>query len=331
MRMYWLRLTKDDGTVLNQYLSQNPDGSNNGAALKIEFDIPAYAYGNPAGGAHIKVSGVNFADIQQANNLNTANGTKEEPRGANVELWGGMAKGLPLANPAQAGLLLKGQVTQAWGNWQGRETSLELVVNYKAGSPSQPVNLSWNWLKGTTLQAAITQTLQTAYPKSVITGALSDSLVYTETQPGVYRTLDEFGRYILDTSHAVIPSPDYLGAQIIPTPEGFFLFDGTTLPAPKAISYYDLIGAPTWLQLLTIQFQAVLRADLKVGDLVTMPEGANPVNTENNFSQYRNKNPFQGTFQIVNIRHLGDSRQTSAASWVTVVEANSTQSLVLAS
>ena len=323
MRAYWLRMTKDDGTVLKQYVSQNPDGSNNGAALKVEFDIPAYAYGTPAANAHIKVSGVNYADIQQSSNLATANTDASGPRGANVEFWGGMAKGLPLANPAQYGLLLKGQVVQCWGNWQGRETSLEIIVAYKPGTQAQPVNLAWNWLQGTTLQTAITQTLQTAYPGAVITGTLSDSLVYTETQPGNYQTLDQFARYVIDTSHAIIPSTTYVGAQITQTPAGFYLYDGTKDPAAKAISYYDLIGAPTWLDVLNIQFKCVLRADLKVGDIVTMPAGTNAVNAENNFSQYRNKNPFQGTFRVNNIRHLGDSRQATADAWVTVIDASS--------
>lgn len=320
MRYYWLRLTKDDGTVLRQYTSLKPDDSTDGAALKIEFDIPVYAYGIPAGGAHIKVSGVNFADIQQASDFATSNSTPGNPRGANITLMGGMSKGLPLANPAQAGLLLSGQVQQCWGNWQGTETSLELVAFAKPFTRSQPANLSFNWQQGQTLQEAVTRTLTNAYPGSIITGGFTSSLVYTEDQPGFYQTLEQFSSYVLDASQSVIQTDGYIGAQIRATPAGFELFDGSTLKAPKAISFLDLIGQPTWIDVATLQVRTVLRADLNVNDLITLPVGTNAINQQNNYAQNRNRGSFQGTFMVNNIRHLGDSRQPGGDSWVTVLE-----------
>lgn len=320
MRFYWLRLTKDDGTLLNQYTSLKPDGSVDGGALKLELDVQEFAYGIPGSPSHIKVSGVNFADIRQANNLATANSKPGNPRGANVTLLAGMSKGLPLANPGQSGLILAGQVQQCWGNWQGRETSLELVVTSKQFTRDQPANLSFNWEKGQTLQDAVTRTLTTAYPGAIITGSFSSTLVYTETQPGFYQTLEQFAAYVLAASQSVILTEGYLGAQIRATPTGFELFDGSTLKSPKAISFLDLIGQPTWLDILTLQARVVMRADLSVNDMVTLPAGTNPIGTENNYAQNRNKASFQGTFMVKNIRHLGDSRQPSADSWVTVLD-----------
>lgn len=320
MRYYWVRLTKDDGSVLRQYTSLNPDGTTDGSALKIEFDVPVYAYGIPAGGAHLKISGVNFSDIQQASDFATSNSTPGNPRGANITLMGGMAKGLPLANPAQSGLLMTGQVTQCWGNWQGRETSLELVAFSKPFTRSQPANLSLNWQQGQTLQDAVTQTLTNAYPGSVITGSFTSSLIYTENQPGFYQTLEQFSAYVLSVSQSIIQTDGYIGAQIRATPDGFELFDGSTLKTPKSISFLDLIGQPTWLDIATLQVRLVLRADLSVNDLITLPVGTNAVNTQNNYAQNRNRGSFQGTFMVKNIRHLGDSRQPGADSWVTVIE-----------
>jgi len=320
VRYYDIILSKDDGTVLKRYRSQKSDGSPDGGALKVEFDIPVYAYGIPAGGAHIKVSGVNFADIQQSSDFATSNSTPGNPRGANIILLGGMGKGLPLANPAQAGLLLSGQVQQCWGNWQGTETSLELVSFAKPYTRTQPANLSFNWQKGQTLQDAVTATLTTAYPGSTITGGFTSTLVYTEDQPGFYQTLEQFSAYVLAASQSIIQTDGYIGAQIRPTPAGFELFDGSTLKAPKAISFLDLMGQPTWIDVATLQVRLVLRADLNVNDIITLPTGTNAVNTQNNYAQNRNRSSFQGTFMVKNIRHLGDSRQPSGDSWLTIIE-----------
>lgn len=311
MRAYFIRIT-EPGTdnVLALYSAFKPDGSINGAALQVEFDIPAYAYGDPAGNAYLKISGVNFSDIQQANDLNDAD----------IVIYGGMAKGLPLANPAQAGVLLKGSVFQCFGNWQGTQSALELMVTAKAGTDAKPVNLTYVWRKGTTLQAAVTQALQIAFPGAVVTGSWSSSLVYTEDQPFSYKTLPQLARWVSDTSHVINPDPTYLGAQIVATANGFLLFDGTTPPKAKAISFLDLIGQPTWIDAGTMQFKTVLRADLNVGDIITMPQGTNVINTVNSFTRFRNKTAFQGQFQIRSIRHLGNSRSTSADSWCSLID-----------
>lgn len=311
MRAYYINITKP-GTkeVLAFYTSFNPDGSTNGAALKVEFDIPAYAYGEPAGNAYFKISGVNYADIVAANNLNDAD----------ITVYGGMAKGLPLANPAQAGILFKGSIFQCFGNWVGNQSSLEMICYAKKGTISDPVNLAYLWAKGSPLQDAVTQALRIAYPGSVVTGGYDPALVYPEDQPFAYQTLPQFAKFVEDASRAIITTPGYRGAQITPTPGGFFLFDGTTVPKGKQISFLDLIGQPTWIDAGTMQFQATLRADLNVGDVVIMPKGSNVVNTAASFTRYRNATAFDGSFQIKSIRHLGDSRQSSAQAWVTVVD-----------
>lgn len=320
MRAYIIRITApelapDAGSVRALYTSFNPDGSTNGAALKVEFDIPEFAYGDPAGNAYLKISGVNFADIVAANNLNDAD----------ITVYAGMAKGLPLANPAQAGVIFKGTVFQCFGNWVGNQSSLELICYAKAGTTANPVNIAYRWDKGSPMQDAVTQALKIAYPGAVITGGFDPALVYPETQPFAYQNLSQFGKFVLEASKTIIRAQNYLGAQIVSVPGGFFLFDGTTLPAPKEISFLDLIGQPTWIDAGTMQFRAVLRADLSVGDVVKMPSGSNVINTPNSFTRFRDATAFQGTFMIRNIRHLGDSRQNSAEAWISVIDTYSTK------
>ena len=315
MRAYYVRITEPkSGDVLALYTSFKPDGTTNGAALKIEFDIPVYAYGDPVGGARVKISGVNFSDIVAARNLNDMN----------IEVYGGMAKGLPLANPAQAGVLLKGQIFQAYGNWQGREVSLEFIAYAQAGTNNDPANISYTWRTGTPLGDAVKQVLQIAYPGAPITGNLSSSLIYPQDQPWNYKTLPQFGKYVLDTSRAIIRDNAYPGASLWQLGAGFFLTDGTAPPKAKPISFLDLIGQPTWVDPGTMQFRTVLRADLNGGDVVQMPEKS-LVNVTSGaavsgLTKDKFITAFKGQFTIRNIRHLGDSRQNSAESWISVFD-----------
>jgi hypothetical protein len=57
-----------------------------------------------------------------------------------IEIWGGMKAGLPLANPAQAGLLATGKVSQAFGNIEGVNRTLDLAIinNYDKTTPESP-------------------------------------------------------------------------------------------------------------------------------------------------------------------------------------------------
>src|SRR6202012_4869403 len=143
-----------------------------------------------------------------------------------VVVYGGMAKGLPLANPAQAGILIKGTVFQCFGNWLGRETSLEMFIVAKAPT----ANLAYKWPKGGSLEAAVRQVLNIAFPQSSVTGGFDPSLVYTEEQPFAYTNLAQFGKWVFDTSKTINTSAGYMGAKIAQTPKGFNLYDGTNQP-----------------------------------------------------------------------------------------------------
>jgi hypothetical protein len=67
-----------------------------------------------------------------------------------IQVFGGMSKGLPLANAVQSGLLMDGTIQQAWGNWQGTEQNINFVAQANSsrsgnfGTPDSPVNLVLN-------------------------------------------------------------------------------------------------------------------------------------------------------------------------------------------
>lgn len=317
MRFYKIVITPLNGGSPITYGTLNPVGLNNGSALRVELDLYEQLFHQTAQNSWVRIYGITYKDISQLANLNPDYANNKF---AKVQISVGMTKGLPFANPQQAGLVISGSILQSFANWQGNEISLDLVIGSAVGSPSHPVNLSWNWEKDTTLESAVRTTLKTAYPNIPIKGAFSNNLIYTETQPGMYYTLESFSSYVNSVSKTIITTDGYAGAGITLNPDGFFLTDGTETPKKVNIKFTDIIGNLTWLNVSTIQAKLVMRGDLAVGQYVVFPKGSPVTNLINSFSQSRNNISFQGVFQITKLRHLGSSRQADANSWVTVID-----------
>lgn len=322
MRFYLIQISDaKSGNVIRQYTTVTNSGSNDGSALRAVIDIPVAPNGSPNGLAYVKLFGVSFADMNQSQNLN----------GQTVIVYVGMSKGLPLANPAQTGLVITGTVYQAFGNWQGNEVTLDLIISPVFGTPQTlgavtsqtSFNLSAQWIAGQTLESCIRTTLGVAFPNSKVIGGLSSSLVLSQNDVGIYQNVGQFGSAANTISKTIITDQNYQGVNIVTTPDkNFRLFDGVAnLNEPFQISFLDMIGNATWIGPNSMQFKTVMRGDLYVGQIIKMPVGSNNINTQSSFSQFRNNTSFQGNLMIMSLRHVGDSRQLSADSWVTVVEA----------
>lgn len=288
-------------------------------AQMVELDIWAYQFDAPVSQAYIKIWGPSKAQISQAADFN----------GAPIRVYGGMQRGLPLAsaavNSGQSGLLLSGQIFQAFGNWQGTNQSLDFVVTTDGGATqSNPANLSFLWLRGQRLGQVIEQTLRLAYPRLSVSVNIDPNLVLTQTETGVYQTLQQFASYVKGISQDIIGG-DYSGVSMTLSDDTIQVYDSNTTfaAAPTLIKVQDLIGQPTWLDVATIQFSTGMRADLRVGSTVTFPPiaGATAITTAQSGSNARLQNTFTGTWQITNMRHVGNSRAPDAQSWVTTFQA----------
>jgi len=288
-----------------------PIGLDNTSALRVDLDIFQTLYHQPAQIGTVRIYGVSFQDINQSANFN----------GASVQISVGMSAGLPFANQFQAGLIIDGTILQSFANWQGTQIVLNLQIAPATYMPNAEVNLVLDWKAGEPLQPAVEKALQNVYPDVPINGEWSSNLVYTEDVTGYYPNLESFGKWINETSKDILKLPDYLGASIANTATGFVLTDGTVpVPGSAVINYSDLIGNITWIDVATIQAKLVMRADLNIGDTIIFPTGTPITNTVASFSQYRNQVSFDGTFLITQIRHVGNSRQADANSWVTIVD-----------
>ena len=306
----------------NATYSSFANGQTAPGALNVELDVPIGAFAQPSDAAYVSIWGVSLAEISQSTQL----GATPKAPGKSIAIYAGMQKGLPLANPAQAGLIAQGTILQAFGNWIGTDQSLDIIFYAPFGSPAAPVNLTQNWLAGTPLAQAIANTLKVAFPGYQQDIQISPNLVLAHDEPAFYGSITEYAQYVKQVSRDVKVMPNYPGVDIAITPDNVFrVYDGTTQSAPKTIAFQDLIGQPTWINdennSPVIQFKTVMRADLSLNDYVKMPPAVVTTTSAAASSLVNLRAAFQGPFQISSIHHYGNFRQAPADAWVTVFEA----------
>lgn len=315
MRYYDIIISKPDSNEVVKRYTSYANGKNIPGALNIILDIPVVAFASPMGAGYVQIWGIGIADISQASDLNNMS----------IAVYAGMQKGLPLANPQQAGLIVQGTIFQAFGNWVNTEQTLDLVIQPSTGSARAPKNLILNWKKDTPLSEAIENVLSTAFPDYKRKINISPDLKLSQNEQGYYQNLTQFAQYIKQVSKDIRKNQDYAGVDIMLTQTEFTVSDGTTVNTPKKIAFQDMIGQPTWINPLAVQVKFVMRADLHIGDSIQFPQAVATVSQQGNSPFLNAKSIFQGVFQINQIRHVGNFRQSDAASWVSTVDSFSTK------
>jgi hypothetical protein len=306
------------GPVFNgTFSSVSASGVNDPGALQVVFDIPVSTLAAPAGTAAIEVHGIPIQLVSQAAQFN----------GANITIYGGMSKGLPLATlqQPQQGILMQGVIQQSFGNWIGTDQ----VIHFFSIGGQTPYNADANivlhWPKGTLLADAIKQALTTAFPKyTVVDTGLAKALKLQNDETGYFGNVSQLAQWVQQISLDINNAPQgsgYTGVEIAVQQNKFILFDGTSQTQPKSIVFTDLVGQPSWISAQSVSVSMVMRGDLNINDFITLPKSQVTTQASVN-SQYANKSIFQGVFQIYKIRHTGNSRQPSGTSWITTIEAN---------
>jgi hypothetical protein len=294
-------------------------------AWNIELDIPVIDAATSQGFSSLRVWGITNAEISQANNL----------VGKNIQVFGGMARGLPLANPAQSGLLVSGIVYQCFGNNIGTARTLDFVISPGAATSSfsggvgtlkSPLNFSLNWKGGQPLGPALKSALQTAFPGYTVNVNVSANIVRPagDTPSGFYSTLEQMAQDVRAMSLSIVKTSGYTGVSIVCSGTTINAFDGTAANnnSPTQINFQDLIGQPTWIESPNIQLKTVMRADLTVGSQIMLPPTLITNTAQANSSLVNQQTSFQGGFTVISIRHVGDFRAPTGDAWVSVIEAS---------
>jgi hypothetical protein len=141
MRYYAIEIEGANGTsfplvpgaeVPGAQFSSVAYGMNDPGALKCQMYIEMLSAHQANTGSWVRLWGVGLDQISQSNNLN----------GSEIHVYGGMFPGLPLATEQSRnrGLLLCGTIQTAFGNWQGTDMSLDLLI--WSGTKQQPAGSS---------------------------------------------------------------------------------------------------------------------------------------------------------------------------------------------
>ncbi len=320
MRYYDLTLTQQGSTTPYRQWSSQSNGVFNPAALNIEFDIPSTMYAEPAGAASIMIHGVSLDDLVQSSKwgLTMKNGIFQP--GMNLTLKAGMQAGLPLANPAQAGLILSGQIVQSFGNWEGTDMTVNFIGWASQYTEDNPGNIVLSWLAGMTLQTALTNCLTIAYPGKKLEFHISPSLVISHDQHHLAATLDDLAIWVEQHTRLALHNR----VDIAINGDTIFVADSLYKATPIQINFTDMIGQPVWIEPGIMQVKFVLRADLTTMGSIKMPAGLQDLpgialtQAASMHSQLRTKTTFPSTFKIVALRHVGNFRSTDGGSWATI-------------
>lgn len=311
-----------------------PDGTTNPAALNVEVDIEQIALHQGNQKSYVRIFGLALADVYRKD----LNPSLDNTKFTNISVKVGMAKGLPLANPAQQGVVIKGSVWQAFGNWLGTDMTLDLVVGpggMTGGGEEtsiQPQPYVFQWAKGQTLADALSQTLKNnpalAAVQQDFTSIASDRTSNADKH-GVYSTVNEFAQLVQRMTVGQRGSKD----------QGVLLhLDGSKIKGTDTsqlggdpskdteINFQDLIGQVTWYEPFKLTCKLVMRGDLELGGYVKFTSGANLVTNAAampSLTPSRDRDTpgiAQGArFYVERIHHWGNFRQADAMSWNTTL------------
>jgi hypothetical protein len=298
-------------------------------ALDVYFDIPAAPFNTPQGQAYLRIPGVGLQMIGQSSDFNPDPTATPYKPGANIVISAGMQKGLPLANPAQAGAILQGTVFQAYGNWQGVNQSLEILFNPGATQPDQDIMFSWP--AGMQLSTALSNTFQQAFAKYATTSVMDIADITQDSDgSGHYTSLSQLSAYVQEISQnigAPTYGADYSGVLITITGNTIYAYDSENPRKLIQLAFNDLIGQPTWIEPATISFKTVLRSDIAIGNQIKCPAGISAPYALTSAAAAapnvpaRSKLIFQGAFNVNRVQHFASFRQADADSWTTSYEA----------
>lgn len=294
-----------------------PGGVPDPNALLVEFDITATSVDAPQNGAGVRIWGLGLKAISQTRNY----------YGKAIEVHGGMARGLPLAKPQQFGLLAKGVVTQAFGQWEGPNQSLDIVFSPGsapacAGGPNPmppKKNIVHDWKKGQSIESSLRSALETAFPGMDVAINLTRQLVADQDTPAFHPTIAGFGHYLRRLTQQMAGG-HYPGVSIEMSQGKIKVFDEPS--KSSTIAFEDLIGMPTWIGPQTIQVKTVMRGDITVDQKITLPrvfvnssQSGAPVG-----SWQDQQMSFTGDWTVQQIRHVGNSRVPAGDAWVSIFD-----------
>jgi len=302
----------DDAIAKTTWTSHDQYGVLNPGALNVELDIPTFDLATFTFGSQIRIWGVGLEALSQASNLS----------GLSIELNAGMLPPYNL-NQTPHGQIIAGQIFQAYGNWEGVNQHIDLVLSSQYIVPNKYADISFSYKANTPLIDAITKSLQGAFGKNIPIVNTSNPPPYGRDIPAHYEDLTTFAQDILSITKTL----NYSGVQLAMNGNTIYLFDDNSKQTFINLNFPDIIGQPTWIDPVSVQFATVMRSDIVIGSGIKFPPGIFPPYALTTPAAAIPQSPavskisFQGNFSVIEVHHYGNFRQADATSWRTEYKA----------
>lgn len=336
MRYYKLEFESLDGKPYRLPGVENPIGpieSRKGLGLNLDFDIQYRGVDVVRASTKVVIRGLPLQYMKQGSNF----------KDCIIRLTAGFEPGLPIAKKLApyTGRILLGRVVNSWSDWQGDDQKLNLIVD---STPRLTTSLHEEPFlmvgkKGEKLSAVIKRCFEQAFGiNREIVVVISDKYVLPEdmqaagTLRHIATTLREISREWAGIDENTEDGREMI--QVLDTPEKIAVFDESidTYQAEdeariKNLQLSEIIGQPYMIGLTRIGFKTSLRADLRPGDHVFIPESlfdgaigfSGSARVQPNDYQ---KSLISGGFNIVTVNHIGGFNDPDGNSaWVTLFEA----------
>jgi hypothetical protein len=316
MRFYDIQITDESGNLVQidgfpMVFTSYKSGVSIPGALNVEIDLPIFTEEIAASNGYVKIWGIGLSLINQASKLALKN----------IVIKAGMQKGLPLANlqtqasPSRNGIIFEGSILQAFGHWQGTEQTLDLVItNQLTAKP-----IVFNCAKSQSFSDAITKSIRDS--GLAVSCYVDANLKASEPIIGTFPDLATFAQEIHRQSLRSMQTNGYPGVRAYRKENGYAFSDNSTPGDPVKIDFTDLVGQPTWLEYMIMQFKTVMRSDIHVGDTIAMPDKTIALGAPKSYTPDRDDIAYKGTAWVRSVRHVGAFRQPDANAWATIIEA----------
>jgi hypothetical protein len=246
-------------------------------------------------------------------------------RGKTILIKGGMSKGLPLANPAQQGILLFGEIQYCIGEREKGTNFLTFSIIYTAATP--PKNgFILDWKKGTKLKDALKNTFQNAgVTANNFNINLDDNkwIAPQDVKAG-YQSDKQFATYL-----DYITKGEVKMAVNAPAKTYLITDNSKTTPKPKVISIFDFIGQPTWTEgtgndgkpTANVALPVVLRGDIYWWDEIEIQDPqVSKVGVSAAIGLPDNARVgFTGKVRVFQITHIANYSATGGENWQTLL------------
>lgn len=297
MRTYTLKI---DGKTISELSSKNLD------ALRIAFDLRTYTTSDLQGAM------LSLYNLPQSFYQNQSQLIDKR-----IELYAGFAQDSQLLKrleikPVMNTLLVSGYISNTIGDYANAKIDF-IISSSPVKTRDKTKGVLFELKKGDSVKQKIKQTLSKLYTMSQINiGGLECVAVENQTKT-IYSSLD---LNEIATAYNCVIYTDF---------QGFFIGDlnpKSGESSPIEIAQNEIVGNPTYSNYSTINLTLLMRGDLKIGSVISIPTKLfATVTPTTTYITNSPKSFIVGKFLVTKIWHIGDSTNENPQSWVTNLNA----------